>query len=409
MKKLQRHTGQISSIIVAAMLCFASGCAQRTDGEAQSVVELTNGDLFFAGNIQGLCEGDQDLHLVKTAANGRKLWGMVCGGEKNEEAVAVAEMADGDLAVLGTSTSYGAGAADLYLLKTSAIGELKWSKTFGGTGSEAALGMVACPDGGLALLGNKPSSENNVYGPMLMKLNAQGDMEWEQPVPSGRSLRPRFLADGTFQFDIKTLGSILIVDELGSVVDTIAFEVDEVVVDYVLEPDDSVVMTGNLSSDGADFALPNGIYLAKQSGQGEILWNRSPAAKAVHFIEKNIDGGYLIFGETCKWGWDTCEVNEWRTPVALSVDAEGHSLLNPSLLADFSGLYIYPVDTTACDGGGVIAAGSQTRFSILDMLRVLLFLDDDTGKAATLLRIDEHANRQWGKTYPESGTGNGCS
>ena len=49
----------------------------------------------------------------------------------------IAPTSDGGYIVGGSTSSYGAGSGDAWLLKLVVAGNLQWQKTYGGTGSEA--------------------------------------------------------------------------------------------------------------------------------------------------------------------------------------------------------------------------------------------------------------------------------
>jgi len=53
----------------------------------------------------------------------------------------------------GYTTSFGAGSADYYIVKTNSVGDTIWTKTFGGTLAEYGTVVKQTPDNGYAIIG----------------------------------------------------------------------------------------------------------------------------------------------------------------------------------------------------------------------------------------------------------------
>ena len=70
------------------------------------------------------------------------------GGTQDERGYAVQQTLDGGY-VIGSSTSYGAGGADLWILKVDVDGEFMWSKTYGGQGNDIGKDIIQTSDGGI--------------------------------------------------------------------------------------------------------------------------------------------------------------------------------------------------------------------------------------------------------------------
>jgi hypothetical protein len=71
----------------------------------------------------------------------------------NEAGFSLIQTSDGGYAIAGATTSFGAGEADVYVVKLDANGNLQWTKTIGGLASEAGLSLIQTSDGGYAIAG----------------------------------------------------------------------------------------------------------------------------------------------------------------------------------------------------------------------------------------------------------------
>src|SRR5471030_1514345 len=58
------------------------------------------------------------------------------GGTANENGNCVKQTSDGGYIMTGSTTSFGAGMEDVYLVKTDASVTIQWTKTYGGTNKD---------------------------------------------------------------------------------------------------------------------------------------------------------------------------------------------------------------------------------------------------------------------------------
>lgn len=101
------------------------------------------------------------------------------GGAQDDEAHDAVVLADGGFAVIGTTTSKGAGETDAWLLRLDPHGNKIWEKTYGGEGDDPAYSIAADPsDGGFYVAGRYWTGAG--YDAWLLKLDSSGAMLWEQ-------------------------------------------------------------------------------------------------------------------------------------------------------------------------------------------------------------------------------------
>ena len=98
------------------------------------------------------------------------------GGNQDDRGYAVQQTSDGGYVIVGSSTSYGAGGADLWVLKVDASGEFSWSKTYGGQGNDVGKDIVQTSDGGYIITGYTRSfSSGGDMDLWLIKTDANGE------------------------------------------------------------------------------------------------------------------------------------------------------------------------------------------------------------------------------------------
>lgn len=98
-------------------------------GSGNSVQQTTDNGYIVCGTTNG------DVWLIKTNADGNKLWDKIfpSGNEWwSGRCCSVEQTTEGGYIICGTTEYYGAGDGDVWLIKTDADGNKLWDKTFGG-------------------------------------------------------------------------------------------------------------------------------------------------------------------------------------------------------------------------------------------------------------------------------------
>jgi hypothetical protein len=147
---------------------------------AESVIETADGGFLLAGYTRSYGAGDADMWLVKTTSNGDEQWNQTFGGPGWDEAKSVIETTDGGFLLAGQTYSSGAGEGDMWLVKTTSNGDELWNQTFGGTGWDEAKSVIETADGGLLLIGHTYSSGTGEGDIWLVKTTSNGKKQWNQ-------------------------------------------------------------------------------------------------------------------------------------------------------------------------------------------------------------------------------------
>ena len=97
------------------------------------------------------------------------------GGSSFEEGRAVAKTSDGNFIVAGTTSSFGAGNKDGYLVKANwSDGSVVWTKTFGLSGDEEFFAITPLNSGGFAAVGYTNSFGNGQKDIYVVKIGYNG-------------------------------------------------------------------------------------------------------------------------------------------------------------------------------------------------------------------------------------------
>jgi hypothetical protein len=148
-----------------------------TSGDyAYSVRQTSDGGYIVAGYTSSFGAGLYDAFLIKTDANGNRIWAKTYGGADWDLAHSVQQTSDGGYIVAGYTDSFGAGGDDFLLIKTDANGNVQWAKAYGGTDGEDAWSVQQTSDGGYILAGYTASFGAGSWDAFLVKTDVNGNI-----------------------------------------------------------------------------------------------------------------------------------------------------------------------------------------------------------------------------------------
>jgi hypothetical protein len=147
---------------------------QGADDSARAIVPTSDGGYVVAGYSWPYGAAGNDAWVLKLDASGNITWQKTYGGSTNDYAWAVAPTRDGGYVAAGSTYSFGAGSGDAWVLKLNASGNVTWQKTYGGGGVESARAVVPTSDGGYVVAGSTSSFGAGGDDAWVLKLDANG-------------------------------------------------------------------------------------------------------------------------------------------------------------------------------------------------------------------------------------------
>jgi len=323
---------------LSAQITFQKTFGGTENDVCHSIQQTSDGGYILAGWTYSFGAGAEDIYLIKTNVNGDSLWTKTFGGINHEDAFFIQQTADGGYLTTGYTVSFGAGNNDIYLIKTDANGDLLWTKSFGGLSFDAGYEVLQTIDGGYIITGTIYSSGSNDV--CLIKTDANGDSLWT-----------------------KTFGGTG--NDLGNSIQQTT--------------DGGFIISGFTSSFGAG---GYDIYLIKTDVNGNLLWTRTFGGALEdkgNSVQQTTDGGYIICGWTLSFGAGAENVYLIKT------DINGNLLWSKT----FGGTIVeegYSVQQTT--DGGYIIAGNTFSFSA-------------TGSETNfyLIKTDANGDSLWTKTF----------
>lgn len=137
-----------------------------------------DGGFIITGVTASYGAGGEDVYLIKTDSLGDTLWTKTYGGPMDDWGQSVQQTSDGGYIVTGTTESFGAGAGDIYLIKTDQFGDTMWTKTYGDIAADYGSSVLQNTNGEYIILGSTEHSGGGNMDFYLLKTDVDGDTLW---------------------------------------------------------------------------------------------------------------------------------------------------------------------------------------------------------------------------------------
>ncbi len=229
---------------------------------AHWVQQTTDGGYIVTGRRSSPDTVPWDVWLLKVETNGNTQWSRRYGGWLWDEGYCVEQTEDGGYIITGMTDSYGAGSADIWLLKTDSIGDTLWTHTYGQSTFDWSYSFCKTSDSSYAIIGcntEEPGPGWQMNDVWLLKTDAEGDTLWT-----------------------KTYGKKDSIDQGISIQQT---------------ADGGYIIVGITGSRGPGTIQK--IWLLKTDAQGDTIWTKIFGANAENegaSVQQTSDGGYIITG-----------------------------------------------------------------------------------------------------------------
>ncbi len=254
----------------------------------------------------------RDVYVVKLDNNGNVQWTKVIGGSDTEEGYSVVQVEDGGYIVVGYTQSFGFGYQDMYIIKLSANGDLEWSKVVGSYSNDYAYSITEARDGNYVIAGYTMAFGSfDIY---VMKIDLNGNVKWSKTIggSSGdyaRSITSTndggfIIAGYTFSFGSGSSDVYIIkLDSIGNIEwSKVIGGSGSDVGNFVNHTVDSgYAIAGATSSFGSN----QDVYVLKLDKNGNLQWTKVLGGfnnDWGYFITQLVDGSYAVAGTTSSFG-----------------------------------------------------------------------------------------------------------
>ncbi|MEH6765585.1 MAG: T9SS type A sorting domain-containing protein [Aequorivita antarctica] len=261
----------------------------------RTIQQTNDGGSIIAGVSESNASGDKtensqggvDLWIVKLDAAGNIEWENTIGGSDidhiQSHGTSILTTPDGDYIVgcdsfsniSGDKTENSNGGIDYWIIKLNAAGEIEWQNTIGGSGFDVFGGITLTTNGGYIIGG---SSDSNISGDKtenskgntdywIVNLNASGTIIWQKTIGGNAA---------DFLEEIKTTS------------------------------DGGYILGGwsvsGISGDKSEASIGSWDYwVVKLDNSGNIQWENTIGGSDIEYLRQIIqtsDGGYILSGES---------------------------------------------------------------------------------------------------------------
>jgi hypothetical protein len=163
------------------------------DGEevARSIINSQKGGYFVVGYTDSKGNGKKDGWLLKLNNEAQLEWDLTFGGPDDDEFYDILETEEGNLAIVGYTSSQGSGKEDYWFILTDENGDALYSKTFGGDKTDIATNVIQNFSGDFIISGRTESFGPGKSNQYILKIKPNLEKkEEEKPGASRRTERP---------------------------------------------------------------------------------------------------------------------------------------------------------------------------------------------------------------------------
>lgn len=281
-------------------------------------VEQTNDDGFIIAGLTHSFGSLSQMYLVKTDSSGNLDWQGTYGGGYVEYGYSAQQTSDNGYIICGSTNTYGAGSYDMYLVKTDSLGVMDWQRAFGGTGNDRGHTVEQTDDGGYIFAGYTTSFGAGGADVYLVRTDENGDTLWtgtyggsDDDLPHyGRCVRQTY--DGGFVVTgyTKSYGAglydmyLLKTDSLGNMEWEETYGGSDMDTGRSVEqlPDGGFIIAGSTKNFGA---VLYDVYLVRTDADGGVIWTETFGGSDYDYgesVQRTSDGGFIIGGYTKSYG-----------------------------------------------------------------------------------------------------------
>ncbi|WP_299366893.1 hypothetical protein [Winogradskyella sp.] len=287
--------------------------------------------------------GLQDFWLAKLDPNGNISWQKSFGFQGADSGISIIQTNDQGYLVSGildVTASGGQGetsinlnkhaGGDYWALKLDSLGNLEWSRYFGGNFTDTPEGIVQTNDNGFIIAGGSDSNDTDIssnigtYDFWVIRISSTGDLVWEKSFGGGQ------------------------IDEARAIVSS---------------EDGNFIIAGDTRSNDNDISNNLGaadLWLIKISPEGDLIWEKTIGGTSfdvARALIRSQNSGFVLAGSSRSSDIDVSENKGQNDAWVLQVDSSGNLLWEVSAGGaniDFS----YGV--AELNDGSIVAVGDST-------------------------------------------------
>jgi hypothetical protein len=343
----------------------------RNRDNPTSAQKTLDGGYIIAGesysNNSAYSLANKDIWIVKVDQLGKIQWHQNFGGSESEIVSSIL-VSEGGYIIIGASESsdgdldFNRGYFDAWIIKLDRLGNLAFTKNFGGSNRDYFSSIQQTADGGFIVAGNSNSKDGDVTGNhgekdfWIIKFDQQGNIQWK-----------------------KCLGG----------------SKEDVANSILITSDNGFIIAGYSQSKDGDVTENHGnadIWIVKLNTLGFIQWQKSFGGSrwdSANSILETSTGDFIIAGESKSNDGDVTENHGSHDFWIVKIDSQGNLLKQKSYGGNYSDTPYAILETS--DMGFIIAGKSDSEDGDIT--------ENLGGDDIWLIEIDDQLNLRWQKNF----------
>lgn len=223
----------------------------------KDIIQTYNNNYIIAGTTSSFGNGNTDIYLIKLDSLKNRVWSKTYGYHGIEQCSSIIENYDSTIYIIGYTNSIGNGGYDILLIQIDSNGNKLFEKTYGGIDWDFGVSAVMTNDSNIVICGYSYSFNNTTKNIYTIKIDKNRETIWEK-----------------------------------SISNIIAQEAKKILIE-----NNSILICGYEQDNNGD---KNGI-LIKMDMNGNVLWRKNYGSlknDELNSITITNDGNYLLCGYT---------------------------------------------------------------------------------------------------------------
>ncbi|MGB3340865.1 MAG: hypothetical protein WBB37_05235 [bacterium] len=238
------------------------------------------------------------------------VWTRTYGGVDPDVGLAVQQTSDNGYIITGWTRSFGAGGADIYLIKADSLGDTLWTRTYGGVLDDQGLSVQQTFDNGYIIAGWTASFGGGDIDIYLVRTDSSGDTLWTGTYGSvdrdkGNAVLQiadgGFIVAGSYTWFGSADVSLMRVAPNNCPIWWFNYGGDYHDYGYAVQAtsDGGYIITGETRSFGPGTPDKSNVYIIKTDADGDTMWTRTYGTvenEVGYAVRQATDNGYIIVG-----------------------------------------------------------------------------------------------------------------
>ena len=176
------------------------------EGDVEDI-QLAHGGGYIVLSERNVRPLDGDYWVIKLSPSGDIEWQKAYGGVGPDDAQPLLPTDDGGYLLSGSTESFGSTTENVWLVKLDGDGEVEWERIYGGGGEDEIISLISVSHGGYLAVGGSDSYSSGEKDFLVIKFNESGGIGC--CLPRFRSLTSELLITETAEIPVDTDGSVI--------------------------------------------------------------------------------------------------------------------------------------------------------------------------------------------------------